>query len=145
MTTEPKKILVLCTGNSARSQMAEGLLQHICHDTYIIYSAGTHPSVVRPEAIAVLAEIGIDISHHRSKSVEEFVGQEIDYVLTVCDNAKEQCPFFPAKTKLTHHAFDDPAAVEGDDETRLKTFRGVRDQIREYLETEYAWIIGLNK
>ena len=128
-----KKILVLCTGNSARSQMAEGLLQHICGDAYDVFSAGTEPSIVRPEAIKVLAELGIDISGHRSKSVDEFAGEEIDFVLTVCDNAKENCPYFPAKTKLIHHAFPDPAGVDGDEETRLSAFREVRDQIRDFI------------
>lgn len=143
MNTEPQKILILCTGNSARSQMAEGLLQHICGDAYVVHSAGTHPSSVRPEAIKALDEIGIDISQNRSKSVDEFAGQEIDYVLTVCDNAKENCPYFPARTRLVHHAFDDPAVVEGDEETRLAAFRRVRDEISDYLRSEYSQIIGL--
>jgi arsenate reductase (thioredoxin) len=129
-----KKILILCTGNSARSQMAEGLLKHIAASEYEVFSAGTRPSIVRPEAIKVLAEIGIDISGNRSKSVDEFAGEEIDYVLTVCDNARENCPYFPAKTKLIHHSFDDPAAVEGDEETRLDAFRLARDEIKNYLE-----------
>ena len=128
-----KSILVLCTGNSARSQMAEGLLQHICDNVYDVYSAGTEPSIVRPEAIKALAELGMDISGHRSKSVDEFSDREIDYVLTVCDNAKENCPYFPAKTRLIHHAFPDPAGVEGDEEARLDAFRNVRDQIREFI------------
>ena len=129
-----KKILILCTGNSARSQMAEGLLKHITQNEYDIFSAGTKPSIVRPEAIKVLAEIGIDISTNRSKSVDEFVDKEIDYVLTVCDNAKETCPYFPAKTKVIHHSFDDPPAIgEADEETTLKIFRRVRDEIKIYL------------
>lgn len=132
--SDKKKILVLCTGNSARSQMAEGLLKHITKSTYEVYSAGTKPSIVRPEAIKVLAEIGIDISKNRSKSVDEFVNENIDYVLTVCDNAKETCPYFPAKTKVIHHSFDDPPAIgEADDETTLKVFRRVRDEIEQYL------------
>jgi arsenate reductase len=130
---EKKKILILCTGNSARSQMAEGLLKHITQREFDVFSAGTKPSIVRPEAIKVLAEIGIDISPNRSKSVDEFTGQEIDYVLTVCDNAKENCPFFPAKTKLIHRRFPDPAMVTGDEETRLSAFRQVRDEIDAYL------------
>lgn len=129
-----KKILILCTGNSARSQMAEGLLKHITKSKYDIYSAGTRPSIVRPEAIKVLAEIGIDIEHNRSKSVDEFVNEEIDYVLTVCDNAKETCPYFPAKTKVIHHSFDDPPTIgEADEATTLKIFRRVRDEIEKYL------------
>jgi arsenate reductase len=130
-----KSVLILCTGNSARSQMAEGLLKHITKGEYEVYSAGTHPSIVRPEAIKVLAEIGIDISGNRSKSIEEFSGQDIDYVLTVCDNAKENCPYFPAKTKLIHHAFNDPAEVEGDENERLNAFRRVRDEIAIFLES----------
>ncbi|MEZ5424794.1 MAG: arsenate reductase ArsC [Pyrinomonadaceae bacterium] len=138
---EKKKILVLCTANSARSQMAEGLLKHICQDKYDVNSAGTKASLVRPEAIEVLREIGIDISSHRSKSAEEFAQDEIDFVLTVCDNAKENCPYFPAKTKLIHHSFEDPAAVEGDEPARLEAFRRVRDQISQYLEGEFLKMI----
>ena len=129
---EKRSILVLCTGNSARSQMAEGLLQHICGDAYDVYSAGTLPSMVRPEAIKVLSEIGIDISGNRSKSVEEFDGTPIDFVLTVCDNARENCPYFPAGTRLDHHAFFDPAAVTGSEEQRVDAFRKVRDEIRAF-------------
>ena len=136
-----KKILILCTGNSARSQMAEGLLKYICQNKYEVFSAGTKPSIVRPEAIKVLREIGIDITNNRSKSVDEFVNQEIDYVFTVCDNAKENCPYFPAKTKLIHHSFADPAAIEGDEDTRLAAFRRVRDEIKKYLENDFVKII----
>jgi arsenate reductase len=135
--SEKKKVLILCTGNSARSQMAEGLLKHITHGTYEVYSAGTKPSIVRPEAIKALAEIGIDISKNRSKAVDEFVNEEIDYVLTVCDNAKENCPHFPAKTKLIHHSFADPAEISGDEETRLSAFRKIRDEIRQYFENDF--------
>jgi arsenate reductase (thioredoxin) len=137
-----KKILILCTGNSARSQMAEGLLKHIMQSRYDVYSAGTKPSIVRNEAIKVLAEIGIDISNYRSKSVDEFVNIEIDYVLTVCDNAKETCPYFPAKTKVIHHSFDDPPAIgETDEETTLKIFRRVLNEIKTYFEMEFIHII----
>jgi arsenate reductase len=120
-----KKILILCTGNSARSQMAEGLLRHDAGDRFDVASAGTKPGRVRPEAIAVMNEIGIDISGHRSKSVEEFTGESFDYVLTVCDNARENCPVFPGHGKRLHHGFDDPATLED--------FRRVRDEIRIYL------------
>ncbi len=139
--SEKKKVLILCTGNSARSQMAEGLLKHITSNEYEINSAGTKPSIVRPEAIKALAEIGIDISKNRSKSVDEFADEEIDYVLTVCDNAQENCPYFPAKTKLVHHSFADPAEVEGDEETRLNAFRKIRDEIKEYFESDFVKII----
>ncbi|HMS40575.1 MAG TPA: arsenate reductase ArsC [Pyrinomonadaceae bacterium] len=139
--SEKKKVLILCTGNSARSQMAEGLLKHITQNEYEINSAGTKPSIVRPEAIKALAEIGIDISKNRSKSVDEFANEEIDYVLTVCDNAQENCPYFPAKTKLIHHSFADPAEIEGDEETRLNAFRKIRDEIKKYFETDFVKII----
>lgn len=136
-----EKILILCTGNSARSQIAEGLLKHICQNKYEVFSAGTKPSIVRPEAIKVLAEIGIDISGNRSKSVDEFAKTDIDYVLTVCDNAQENCPYFPARTKLVHHSFEDPASVEGDEETRLEAFRRTRDQIQRYLQEDFASLL----
>ena len=140
--SKKKRILILCTGNSASSQMAEGLLKHICQNEFEIFSAGTKPSIVRSEAIKVLAEIGIDISKNRSKSVDEFDNQDIDYVLTVCDNAKENCPYFPAQTKLLHHSFADPAEVEGGEDARLSAFRRVRDQIQEYLSGSFVEIIG---
>ena len=140
--SKKKKILILCTGNSARSQMAEGLLKHICQNEFEVFSAGTKPSIVRPEAIKALAEVGIDISKNRSKSVDEFADEDIDYVLTVCDNAKENCPYFPAQTKLIHHSFADPAEVKGDEETRLSAFRHVRDQIQKYLSGSFVEIIG---
>src|SRR5689334_17129278 len=125
---EKKKVLILCTGNSARSQMAEGLLRHDGANLFEVASAGVEPTRVRPEAIKVMSEIGIDISSHRSKSVDEFVGQEFDYLITVCDNAKERCPIFPGDAKRIHWSFDDPAAVSGDNEMRLGVFRRVRDE-----------------
>ena len=127
------RVLILCTGNSARSQMAEGLLRHDGGDSFKVASAGTKPSHVRPEAIAAMREIGIDISGQRSKSVNEFAGQSFDYVITVCDNAKESCPVFPAATKRIHWSLDDPAAVQGSEEQRLAEFRRVRDQLRSHL------------
>jgi|SRR5262245_38040132 len=130
-----KRVLILCTGNSARSQMAEGLLRHDGGAAFTVYSAGTHPSQVRPEAIAAMREIGIDISAHCSKSVDELTGQEFDTVITVCDNAKENCPAFPAKTERLHWSFDDPAAAEGDEAARLAVFRRVRDEIRSHLQS----------
>jgi len=129
-----QRVLILCTGNSARSQMAEGLLRHDARDRFEVYSAGTRPSHVRPEAIAVMRELGIDISGQRSKSVDEFAGQRFDYVLTVCDNAKESCPIFPGKTVTIHRTFEDPAALQGTEEQRLALFRRVRDEMREYLK-----------
>jgi arsenate reductase len=130
-----KRVLILCTGNSARSQMAQGLLAHDAGDRFEVESAGTKPSSVRPEAIAVMKELGIDISHHRSKSVSEFEGQPFDYVLTVCDNARESCPVFPGTSRMIHSSFEDPAAVQGSENQRLEVFRRIRDQIRQYLKT----------
>lgn len=127
------QVLILCTGNSARSQMAEGLLRHDAGDRFEVVSAGVEPSRVRPEAIEVMSEIGIDISDHRSKSVDKFAGHLFDYVITVCDNANERCPIFPGATKRIHWSFDDPAAAEGDDDTRRSVFRRVRDEIRNQL------------
>lgn len=126
-----ERILVLCTGNSARSQMAEGLLRAALGDRFEICSAGTKPGRVRPEAITVMREIGIDISGHRSKHLDEFLGTEFRYVITVCDNAAEACPVFPGIAERIHWSFEDPAAVEGDEETRLAAFRRIRDQIAE--------------
>jgi arsenate reductase len=129
------RVLILCTGNSARSQMAEGLLRHDAGDRFEVFSAGTRPSPVRPEAIAVMRELGIDLASQRSKHVDEFVGQAFNYVLTVCDNAKESCPIFPVSTVRSHRGFEDPAMLKGSDEERLALFRRVRDEIREYLRT----------
>jgi arsenate reductase len=131
--TSRKRVLILCTGNSARSQMAEGLLRHLAGDRFEVASAGVAPTQVRPEAIAVMRELGIDISHHRSKSVDEFLGQDFDYVITVCDNANEQCPIFPSNTKRIHWSFEDPAAAAGDEQARLAVFRRVRDEIFDRL------------
>lgn len=129
-----RRVLILCTGNSARSQMAEGLLRHGAGDRFEVFSAGTDPSQVRPEAIAVMEELGIDISRHRSKSVDEFAGQEFDYVITVCDNAKESCPVFPGRAERIHWSFDDPATVQGSEEERKAVFRRVRDEIADRLK-----------
>src|SRR5215475_829618 len=131
--TTKKRVLILCTGNSARSQMAEGILRNDGGEAFEAYSSGLKASAVRPEAIQAMREIGIDISGHRSKSVDEFLGQEFDYVITVCDNANESCPVFPGRTERIHWGFEDPAAVEGDESARLVVFRRVRDEIREKL------------
>jgi arsenate reductase (thioredoxin) len=114
--------------------MAEGLLRHDAGDRFEVFSAGTKPSDVRPEAIAAMSELGIDISGQRSKSVDEFVGLQFDYVLTVCDHAKESCPLFSAKAVTIHHNFEDPAALQGSNEERLAAFRRVRDGLREFLQ-----------
>jgi arsenate reductase len=131
--TDRQRVLILCTGNSARSQMAEGLLRHDAGGRFEVESAGTRPSLVRPEAIAAMRELGIDISGHRSKSVDEFAAQRFDYVLTVCDHARETCPIYPGHARRLHYSFDDPATVEGSEEQRLAAFRRVRDEIRDYL------------
>lgn len=141
---EKPAILILCTGNSARSQMAESLLRQICEDRFDIHSAGTRPIGVSPEAIDVLAEVGIDISSNRSKSVDSFAGREFDYVLTVCDNARENCPYFPARVTLVHHAFEDPWLAPGGYEDRLAAFRRVRDRINTYLRDDFVKnVLGL--
>lgn len=128
------RVLIVCTGNAARSQMAEGLLRHYAGDRFEVFSAGIYPSYVRQLAIEAMRELGIDISGHRSKSVEEFVDQDIDYVITVCDHANEVCPTFPARTKRIHWSIPDPVSVWGDDEAQLQAFRVARDDIRERLQ-----------
>lgn len=136
-----QKILIVCTANSARSQMAEGLLRREAGDRFEVYSAGTHPSTVRPEAIAVMKEIGVDISHQRSKSVDEFVGQPLDFVVTVCDSAKETCPILLGDGKRLHCPFDDPAAVEGEDEVRRA--RSVESVTRSTAASGSSWMTGV--
>jgi arsenate reductase len=129
-----ERVLILCTGNSARSQMAEGLLGHDAGDSFEVESAGTRPGHCEAGSDCVMKELGIDISGHRSKHVDEFQGQSFDYVLTVCDNAKESCPVFPGHSKRIHKGFEDPAALQGTEEERLALFRRVRDEIRDYLK-----------
>ena len=126
---DKKKVLILCTGNSARSQIAEGILRHVAGDKYDVESAGTLASFVRPQAIAVMKEIGIDISNHRSKSLDEFLSQPFDYVITVCDNANQTCPIFPGKAERVHWSFEDPAEAKGSEEEIATVFRRVRDEI----------------
>ncbi len=132
-TTTHKRVLLLCTGNSARSQMAEGLLRNIAGNHFEVFSAGTRPAGLNPNAVAVMREIGIDISRHRSKSVDEFAGQLFDYVITVCDSARESCPIFPGAVQRLHYSFEDPAAAQGSPEEQLAVFRRVRDEIGESL------------
>jgi arsenate reductase len=132
--SDKKRVLILCTGNSARSQMAEGLLRHYGGDKFEAESAGVIQSFVRPQAIEAMREIGIDISNHRSKSVDEFAGQDFDHVITVCDNAKESCPVFPGNVRRIHWSFDDPAEAVGNDEEKLAVFRRVRDEIKVRLD-----------
>jgi arsenate reductase len=127
-------VLILCTGNSARSQMAEGLLRDMAGDRIEVASAGVAPTNVKPEAIEAMKEIGIDISNHRSKSIDELITQAFDYVITVCDNANQHCPVFPGACRRIHWSIEDPAAVAGDDETRLEAFRKARNELRERLD-----------
>ena len=135
-----QQVLILCTGNSARSQMAEGLLRMLTGDRMDVYSAGSKPSVVNPLAISAMQQRGIDISGYRSKHLGEFLQQPFDYVITVCDNAAETCPIFPGPAQRIHWSFPDPAAVEGDESTKLAVFMNVRDD----LETMLAeWVAGL--
>ena len=129
------KVLILCTGNSARSQMAEGLMREMGGNNYEVASAGVSPTQVRPEAVEVMKEIGIDISRHFSKGVDRFVADNFDYVITVCDNANEHCPVFPGHAQRMHWSFEDPAQVEGDEATKLSAFRTIRDQIKQRIAT----------
>lgn len=128
-----KKILFICTHNSARSQMAEGLLNSIYGDQFIAFSAGTEPSELNPFAVRVMDEIGIDISSYRAKGLDRFKDELFDYVITVCDHAKETCPFFP-HGKMIHKAFKDPSLVRGSDKEILDAFRQARDEIKEWIE-----------
>ena len=130
-----KRILVLCTGNSARSQMGEGLFRAEGGGDFDVFSAGTKPTSVRPEAVAAMKEAGIDISGQRSKSVDELTGQSFDYVVTVCDNARDNCPVFPGAAARLHWSIEDPAGLTGSEEERLDAFRHARDEIRERVRT----------
>lgn len=137
MVGQPMSVLFLCTHNSSRSQMAEGLLRARGGGRYVVYSAGTQPRSVHPLAIAAMREIGIDISEaagHRAKGMGEFAGQEIDLVVTVCDDAAEECPFFPGARRQEHWGFPDPSAATGSEEERLAVFRRVRDAIAGRIE-----------
>ena len=127
-----KKILVLCTGNSCRSQIAEGYLRLFAGNKAEVFSAGVETHGVNPRAIQVMKEDGIDISHHTSNNVREYMNIDFDYVITVCDNAKERCPYFPSKAKQLHYNFPDPAKATGTEEQIMNQFRSVRDQIKEY-------------
>jgi len=128
-----KKVLFLCTGNSARSQMAEGFLRHMAGDKFEVFSAGIKPTQINPLAIKVMAEAGVDISKHRSKSAMEFIGENFDYVITVCDNAKQTCPVFPGNYEKVHWDLEDPAIAQGAEEEKLEIFRKTRDKIKEFI------------
>lgn len=129
-----KKILVLCTGNSCRSQLAEGYLRYFAGDKAEVYSAGVETHGVNPRAIAVMAEDGIDISGHTSNNMNEYRDIDFDYVITVCDNAKERCPFFPSTAQKFHHNFPDPAKATGTEQEIMDQFRAVRKQVKQYSE-----------
>ena len=131
-----KKVLFLCTHNSCRSQMAEGLINHDLGDRFQAYSAGTEATRVNPLAAQVLAELGIDISGHRSKTIDEFAGEQFDHVITLCGSANEHCPIFFGGVERVHIGFDDPSRLKGTDEDVLPEFRRVRDEIRNTL-TDY--------
>ena len=136
-SSKKERVLFLCTGNSCRSQMAEGALRNIAGDRFDASSAGTSPTRVNPIAIRVMAEIGIDISEHRSKSVVEMLGESFDYVITVCDRARGACPVFPGTATKLYWSLDDPAVAEGSADERLEFFRRVRDEIVSSV-TEFA-------
>jgi arsenate reductase len=129
-----KNILVLCTGNSCRSQIAEGYLRHFAGNSAAIYSAGIETHGVNPKAIQVMADDGIDISHHTSNHVDEYINIPFDYVITVCDNAKENCPYFPTTAQRFHHNFPDPAKATGTADEVMDEFKRVRDMIKDYVK-----------
>ncbi len=139
MTDEHKKtVLFLCTHNSARSQMAEGILKNLYGNKFEVYSAGTEPSRVNPFAIKAMEELGVDISNNKSKSVNSYTNTSIDYVVTVCDSARESCPTFPGAKHTIHKAFRDPSQFRGKDEEILRGFRVVRDEIQEWIKDEFG-------
>jgi len=133
-----QRVLFLCTGNSCRSQIAEGWLRHLAGDRFEAFSAGTHPVGLNPGAVEAMREVGVDLSTHRSKHLEEFSGEKFDYVITVCDRAKETCPIFPGAQTVLHWSFDDPASAGGPEDDRRAVFRKVRDEIaasiRQFLD-----------
>ena len=131
------RVLFLCTGNSCRSQMAEGWLRHLAGDRFEVFSAGTKPAGVNPTAVAAMREAGVDISAQESKNVATYLGQHFGYIITVCDNAKEACPIFPGPAQRIHWSFDDPASASGSEQQRFEVFRRVRDEIRGRIE---EWI-----
>ena len=130
-----RRALILCTHNSARSQMAEGLLRHMAGDRFEVASAGTVETRVNPFAIEAMRELGIDIASHTSKPLDRFLAERWDYVITVCDHANETCPFFPGAASRLHWSFEDPSAATGSDEDKLAEFRRIRDQIKARLES----------
>lgn len=131
---EKSQVLFLCTGNSARSQMAEAWLRHLAGERFAVSSAGTHPVGLNSDAVAAMREVGVDMAQHRSKSVQEYQRQHFDYVITVCDRAKESCPLWPGTSAVMHWSFEDPASPSGTEETRRAMFRKIRDQIGDRIK-----------
>jgi arsenate reductase (thioredoxin) len=134
--TEKTRVLFLCTHNSARSQMAEGLLRDLAGDQFEVMSAGTEATHVRPLAVRAMEEIGVDISGQESKTLDRYLDQPFDYVITVCDDANEACPFFPGAQSRLHWSFEDPSRAEGSEEEQLELFRRVRDGIKDRVQAE---------
>ncbi|MCX5781704.1 MAG: arsenate reductase ArsC [Elusimicrobia bacterium] len=132
-----KRMLFLCTNNSVRSQMAEGLMRHLRGIDYDVFSAGTNPTQVNQSAIEVMKEIGIDISGQKSKSIKEFIDKTFDVVVTLCDSAKESCPIFPGAKKIIHHSFPDPSKEYADFDERLEPFRETRDEIENWIKKNF--------
>jgi arsenate reductase len=132
--SQKQRVIFICTHNSARSQMAEGLLRHLAGDRFEVFSAGTQSTRVHPLAIKALAEKNIDISHHTSDHIDKYMGMEFDYVITVCDNAHETCPYFPTNKVQWHWSCEDPSAATGTETERLAKFREIRDQIETSLK-----------
>ena len=132
------RVLIVCTHNSSRSQMAEGLLRDRYGDRYEVHSAGTNPGCVNPFAAEVMDEIGIDISKHTSEHVDTYADTSIDIVVTVCDDAAENCPYIPARRQNLHHGFDDPSAVEGTDEEKRAAFRRVRNELDDWIDVTFG-------
>ena len=131
-----KRVLFLCTGNSLRSQMAEGLLRHLAGDRFEVFSAGIKPAPINPYAIKVMAEIGVDISNQYSKNVSQFLNESFDYVITLCDNAKQACPFFPGKAVNMHWDLPDPS-TQGTEEETMTVFRKLRDEIKDRILSQF--------
>lgn len=137
-TNKKKKVIFICTHNSARSQVAEGYLRAKYHDRYEVYSAGTEPSQVNPFVVIVMKEIGINISHHTSKSLTQFLDMKMDLRVTICDNAKENCPIFPGGGQIVHKGFQDPDLIQGTEKEKLNAFREVRDEIISWIDSEFS-------
>jgi arsenate reductase len=138
MAAKKPRVLFLCTHNSARSQMAEGMLRNLAEGRFEVHSAGTEATHVRPQAIKVMEEIGIDISGQESKTLARYLGQPFDYVITVCDEANEACPVFPGAKNRLHWSLEDHSRPYGSEDERLAVFRRVRDEIREHIEQQFA-------